>query len=161
MTRRPSRFRRWLKWSGLFSCVILSLCFVISMIWSVGVCWFERAVGVSDGMFVVGWRFNPDYTTHLSLHIKPKFNGISNVSACFDGARFWRAIGNTFHDGGQNGWASGTPLVPLIVLVFLPTAVLWYVDRRSPLGHCKHCGYDLTGNESGVCPECGTELVKR
>jgi hypothetical protein len=22
-------------------------------------------------------------------------------------------------------------------------------------GHCRHCGYDLTGNVSGVCPECG------
>ena len=24
--------------------------------------------------------------------------------------------------------------------------------------HCKNCGYNLTGNESGVCPECGTEI---
>jgi Mn2+/Fe2+ NRAMP family transporter len=24
--------------------------------------------------------------------------------------------------------------------------------------HCESCGYDLTGNESGRCPECGTEL---
>ena len=23
---------------------------------------------------------------------------------------------------------------------------------------CPVCGYDLTGNESGVCPECGTEV---
>ena len=23
---------------------------------------------------------------------------------------------------------------------------------------CSRCGYDLTGNESGVCPECGTEV---
>jgi hypothetical protein len=23
--------------------------------------------------------------------------------------------------------------------------------------HCKKCGYDLTGNTSGVCPECGTQ----
>jgi hypothetical protein len=29
--------------------------------------------------------------------------------------------------------------------------------RRSRLrpGHCPACGYDLTGNVSGVCPECG------
>jgi len=24
-----------------------------------------------------------------------------------------------------------------------------------PPGHCTACGYDLTGNTSGVCPECG------
>jgi len=23
-------------------------------------------------------------------------------------------------------------------------------------GHCANCGYDLTGNVSGLCPECGT-----
>jgi hypothetical protein len=27
--------------------------------------------------------------------------------------------------------------------------------RPPPLGLCPACGYDLTGNVSGVCPECG------
>ena len=27
--------------------------------------------------------------------------------------------------------------------------------RRTRLGACKQCGYDLTGNVSGTCPECG------
>jgi hypothetical protein len=27
-----------------------------------------------------------------------------------------------------------------------------------PPGQCRHCGYDLTGNVSGVCPECGDAL---
>jgi hypothetical protein len=42
--------------------------------------------------------------------------------------------------------------------VALPTAYLFWRDRRYPRGHCQTCGYDLTGNTSGVCPECG-ELV--
>jgi hypothetical protein len=29
--------------------------------------------------------------------------------------------------------------------------------QRKP-GSCGHCGYDLTGNVSGVCPECGTRV---
>lgn len=24
---------------------------------------------------------------------------------------------------------------------------------------CSRCGYDLTGNVSGVCPECGTPIA--
>ena len=30
-------------------------------------------------------------------------------------------------------------------------------ERRPfyPPGHCQKCGYNLTGNVSGVCPECG------
>lgn len=32
----------------------------------------------------------------------------------------------------------------------------------SHMGHpcCVACGYDLTGNVSGVCPECGTDVVE-
>ena len=31
----------------------------------------------------------------------------------------------------------------------------WWRARRAAPGHCQRCGYDLTGNQSGVCPECG------
>jgi hypothetical protein len=27
-------------------------------------------------------------------------------------------------------------------------------------GNCRHCGYNLTGNESGRCPECGTPVLR-
>ncbi|MCH7814156.1 MAG: hypothetical protein IID40_09070 [Planctomycetes bacterium] len=30
--------------------------------------------------------------------------------------------------------------------------------RRRRKGLCAECGYDLTGNESGVCPECGKAI---
>ena len=33
------------------------------------------------------------------------------------------------------------------------------IKRMKPL--CRHCGYNLTGNVSGVCPECGTETGRR
>jgi len=50
-------------------------------------------------------------------------------------------------------------LVPIwlpLLLIATPTAWLWYRDRRRiPAGHCWRCGYDLTKNESGQCPECG------
>lgn len=32
-------------------------------------------------------------------------------------------------------------------------------QRHKP-NECKTCGYDLTGNESGVCPECGMTIPK-
>ena len=36
--------------------------------------------------------------------------------------------------------------------------VLWWRDRRLPEDSCRNCRYDLTGNESGVCPECGSPV---
>ncbi|MCH7808076.1 MAG: hypothetical protein IIB60_02525 [Planctomycetes bacterium] len=33
--------------------------------------------------------------------------------------------------------------------------------RRRKLGLCLKCGYDLTGNVSGVCSECGTSVETR
>jgi hypothetical protein len=33
--------------------------------------------------------------------------------------------------------------------------------RRTRPGCCARCGYELTGNRSGVCPECGTPTGAR
>ena len=51
----------------------------------------------------------------------------------------------------------GVPLwIPLVALA-VPTALVWRRwFRRARPGHCPRCGYNLTGNVSGVCPECGT-----
>jgi hypothetical protein len=47
------------------------------------------------------------------------------------------------------------PIWMLAIVTCPITGWLWYADRRRPaLGACR-CGYDLTGNASGVCPECG------
>ena len=49
-------------------------------------------------------------------------------------------------------------LIPLVLLA-LTTRALW---RTKPWwwqeGQCSNCGYDLTGNVSGRCPECGESL---
>ena len=52
------------------------------------------------------------------------------------------------------------PLWIPFVLVMVPTVFCIWRDRRViPPGHCKKCRYDLEGNVSGICPECGTAWV--
>ncbi len=41
----------------------------------------------------------------------------------------------------------------------VPTGFVWYRARQRRAGLCVNCGYDLHGNESGRCPECGV-MVK-
>ena len=49
------------------------------------------------------------------------------------------------------------PLWPLFLLPAVGTVVLYWRHRPRP-GLCRNCRYNLTGNVSGVCPECGTEV---
>ncbi len=66
-----------------------------------------------------------------------------------------RSLGSWRHYWGR------APLL-LVVAVFLAYPLWVYITRpyerwrRRCRGLCVVCAYDLTGNTSGVCPECGT-----
>ncbi len=49
-------------------------------------------------------------------------------------------------------------LVVNIVLVSIATFLRRRYYPIYPPGHCQRCGYNLTGNVSGVCPECGEKI---
>lgn len=49
-------------------------------------------------------------------------------------------------------WGGGATLL----LAVIPARRWRGPDAPSPCAPCGRCGYDLTGNVSGVCPECGT-----
>ncbi|GEM_PF-1684070 len=58
----------------------------------------------------------------------------------------------------EHTWVS-VPIWFLVLLVGVPSAFLWYRDRRHAPGLCIKCNYDLRGSVSGVCPECGTVIT--
>jgi hypothetical protein len=53
------------------------------------------------------------------------------------------------------------PIWAIFLISALPPAVwiyLFHRRKRQILGLCVKCGYLLTGNISGVCPECGAQI---
>ena len=52
-----------------------------------------------------------------------------------------------------------------LAVVFAVLPAIWLFTRRKAApcaaGTCSRCGYNLTGNTSGVCPECGTPIAEK
>jgi len=57
-----------------------------------------------------------------------------------------------------SGHGVSAPLWNIAVLSGALSVVLFRAGCRGSRGTCSKCGYDLTGNVSGRCPECG-ELI--
>ena len=58
-------------------------------------------------------------------------------------------------------FVNGKVFFPLCHVALLGAAcgyVGWKRARCKPHGFCPVCSYDLTGNVSGTCPECGTAV---
>ena len=147
-----SRTRRIAKWAGLVVCVLLAVVMVASH-----------------------WWFVMRHTDHFWLSIVSGgiwLHWIADDPSTFSGEDEGWSIHNS---GPQRLWwfayrSSGGPnrlphyqnlFIPLwapLLAIAIPTAWLWWRDRRHPPGHCRKCGYDLTGNVTGVCSECGTKV---
>ena len=147
---RRARLRRWARRAGTVLCIVIVLGSIASLYGYVA--YFGPSGKVSNWVFAINScalkvHFDPEWG------LPPGFMGwhcrrASAVSA--DWAP--RIVRNVPSQG------SFTVVVPFWVVLLaagIPTAWLWRRDRRSPKGHCRKCGYNLTGNTSGVCPECG------
>ena len=92
----------------------------------------------------------------------------SNVGDAFDIVEFWPIEGGKVYDilvhsGGRFPPATvdvTIPLWSLLSILMVPTVLLWRQRRPRPkVSQCPSCLYNLTGNLSGKCPECGTVVV--
>ena len=83
----------------------------------------------------------------------------------------FQLLGFLYHrsrDPSLGPFAERWVLVPLWFagLLSLMLPLLWIMRRlrnhsRFPDGSCLHCGYSLTGNVGGICPECGEKIDSR
>ena len=57
---------------------------------------------------------------------------------------------------GATGWM-------LLVIAFVAVNLLGIFAKRKspPIGCCQNCSYDMRGNTTGYCPECGQTIIVR
>ncbi len=141
------RLRSTCKWSGTALTALLLAVWVGSRWWAAGLRLKPTVdLGVAAGQVYIGWE-EPWSIIPLYRDWYPPERYLYPFSWWFDGARSTMG-GVTYTDVVIPIWA-------LVVLFATPTLWLWRCDRRRQPGLCVKCGYDLRGNASGVCPECG------
>ncbi len=150
--KRHSRKRRILKWSSLISCVALLGLWVFSF-------WYTPhyyngggwALAVGKGTLSVtgGGEFGHFQQGSWEL-----------VSSC---RIIWKPSSWSYDFDDPTSpllWGIFIPLWIPLLCAAVPTIVLFIQDRRPPKFCCQQCGYNLTGNLSGTCPECGRSVSK-
>lgn len=102
-------------------------------------------------------------------------NGSNHTMMLFKAVEY-ELMGRSIHSAGHTAFPGGPGRPPLhitlvrtrswlVATVFTVYPILAFIRgplrrwRRKKKGLCLTCGYDLTGNESGVCPECGVEVT--
>ena len=141
-TVRRRRIRRVLKWGGLGLCVLIAAMWTASL-WTTTM---STTRGGDPRPFLC-------IIENGSCMI---FRPIDNTWVLWGAWSGMPWMWRPRFEGQQGAWVLVLPLWIPLLLVAAPTAWLWWRDRRFPSGHCQPCGYDLTGNVTGVCPECGT-----
>lgn len=147
-----SRLRRGLKWTGLALCVLICTVWIGSFFFPVYPNWLRRDTtwfgGVGNGFIECYWPAG-----RLVSRSGLWFRGEVEVR--------WRPMFMSIPRTGGTCWYVGVPMWIIFGIVAGTTAFLWNRDRLAfPRGHCATCGYNLTGNVSGTCPECGERLWK-
>ncbi len=63
---------------------------------------------------------------------------------------------NDWH--AERGMLLCLPLYAVLLAVAVPTLLVCRFVPKFPRGHCRRCGYNLTGLTEARCPECGAEF---
>jgi hypothetical protein len=160
---RLGRRGRILRWAGL----IVSL--VILLTWALSVPWAWKCIVSRQPAAIVlsgaGYRYRM-LIIHQGCGVWHDFRTDASPWSLSFGGRFsvehYPAYPRWLPEA-HPGFGSAYYLLPLwmpFLFFAIPTGVLWYRDRRRiPAGHCRKCGYNLTGNLGGVCPECGEKVM--
>ena len=146
--RRRNKLRSVAKWVGIIGCMLVGISALIQTRWIMR-CGFGPRVAVVLAGGSTMLSVNPNWP-RSGFTVRPYKTWAETGAA-------WRHLG-LYPDWDDVG-GDHTISVPLwLWMIMFATIVVLCRNRRPKPGHCP-CGYDLTGNESGTCPECGKEAT--
>ncbi len=157
--RRHPRIRRWFKWGGLALSGLVGAVWIYSYLFPIpttgpgyGKVPLNRRLAVNRGdlFYVTDDCINDGFGTYES----DSWRGFS-IETC-----------NHYMAEPTRAYRVSLAIPFLACLAYPATRLaLWLAGRsdrrymsRYASGLCVNCGYNLTGNTSGVCPECGTPV---
>ena len=146
MTRRTDSLRRGLRRIGTALIALILVIGLGSALWTIG---YNTGAGqcIAVGGGAIQYSEGGLTNWNTRLFIEPSAYG------------WFLAFvpGQITSTGAFGSWRLWTfPLWIPLVVIGIPTLLLWHVEQCSaPPGYCQTCTYDLTGNTSGFCPECG------
>jgi len=100
------------------------------------------------------WQEFPD-GTHL-LWDRSGSSELFKTSNADFARRSWHGF---CFDGRPRRLEVAMPASSLAILSAVLMAISFLALQRRLAQGCHRCSYDLTGNTSGVCPECGTKIA--
>jgi hypothetical protein len=122
------------------------------LVWGLNLFYF---VYVDTGPLGYSLHFDRGYIQFMQGHIDPWHIG------------FMRESPHLTFGLPRLDWNDGRPnaTIPCWLLILIGACLLGVARLRGPHRSveplCAHCGYNLTNNVSGTCPECGKLLPKR
>ena len=152
--------RKRAKWICTIACGTTVVIAIASIWCGVGVNLKRFGCGIYGGQISAWWWEYCDYgydeEVDSRVGIFPA--GFALCLPSFEKETHIYPLGETTAPTGAQ-WILILPLWLILLLLALPTAILWWLDRRRIReGCCRKCGYDLTGNVSGTCLECSTAI---
>ncbi len=158
---RKSHLRGLVKWGGLLTCLVLivALPFSVRGIYCLQILskdtWWQ--IGIGRGALRLQWGLKqrtliPPRTPQPTISLHEWSDPRKNVLV-----PRWKKFPETWMQMPRT--EVDIPIwLPLTAVASL-TTFLMVRDRQRPRpGHCHKCGYNLKGNVSGVCPECGERI---
>lgn len=166
---RLRRIRRVLKWGGLVLSLMIAAAWATSLRWTYGYGRPHRPCKKGDA------RTSDESLTGLPdwrSSWMGSYRGVGGGSLYYSRQTVLTRLGwetysypmplvwrPSLRAAGCYGSFVILPLWIPFLLIAVPTAFFLWPKRRIPPGHCQFCGYDLTGNVSGTCPECGSAVA--